>query len=221
MKNINKLPIKKQEKIAERLKTLRTTAGYTQEEIAKKINVTTKTYREWEKGKYAKDGTSYYPAIECDNLLSLSEIYKVSTDYLLCHSNCTSVSNHYISKETGLSDEAINQLNHLSSFPSGKNSVQIISYFIEHGYDMIMSIRKIYEYKINYDKCKHTWKSERPPLTNESIYEDETITNKRNLIDKKYKDAQELYEAAPVRAIGKFDNLIKKMIDDFSINGWK
>lgn len=124
MKNINQLPSKKQKEIAERLKILRTTAGYTQEEIAKKINVTTKTYREWENGKYAKDNTFYYPAIECDNLLFLSKIYGVSTDYLLCHSDCTSVDNHYISKKTGLSEQSI------STLCNSENGKDIIDAFI-------------------------------------------------------------------------------------------
>ncbi len=110
MKTSNKLPISTQKKIAERLKDLRISAGYTQEDIAQKIKVTPKTYREWEVGKHAKDDTFYYPAIECDNLLYLSEIYGVSTDYLLCHSDCRSVDNHYISRKTKLSEQSINIL---------------------------------------------------------------------------------------------------------------
>ncbi len=41
------------------------------------------------------------------------------------------------------------------------------------------------------------------------------------MIDKQYKDAKTMYEIAPARAIGKFENLINKMIDDFCTNGWK
>lgn len=108
MNNGNKLPLKTQEEIAKRLKDLRISAGYTQDDIAEKIKTTTKTYREWEVGKYGKDDTFYYPAIGYDNLLLLSEVYHVSTDYLLCNSNCTSVDNHYISQKTGLSETSIN-----------------------------------------------------------------------------------------------------------------
>ncbi|MCI9175693.1 MAG: helix-turn-helix transcriptional regulator [Lachnospiraceae bacterium] len=124
MKDSNKLPLSKQKEIAERLKDLRISAGYTQEDIAKKIKVTTKTYREWEVGKYTKADTFYYPAIEYDNLLCLSEIYGVSTDYLLCHSNCRSVDNHYISKKTGLSEQSINILS------NRENGRDIIDAFI-------------------------------------------------------------------------------------------
>lgn len=124
MKSSNKLPLSMQKEIAERLKNLRISAGYTQEDIAKKIKVTAKTYREWEVGKYTKDDTFYYPAIEYDNLLCLSEIYGVSTDYLLCHSNCRSVDNHYISKKTGLSEQSINILS------NRENGRDIIDSFI-------------------------------------------------------------------------------------------
>ena len=124
MKNSNKLPLPKQKEIAERLKNLRISAGYTQKDIAKKIKVTTKTYREWEVGKYTKDDTFYYPAIEYDNLLCLSEIYGVSTDYLLCNYNCRSVDNHYISKKTGLSEQSINILS------NRENGRDIIDSFI-------------------------------------------------------------------------------------------
>ena len=124
MKTSNKLPLSMQKKIAERLKDLRISAGYTQEDISKKIKVTTKTYREWEVGKYTKDDTFYYPAIEYDNLLYLSEIYGVSTDYLLCHSDCRSVDNHYISRKTGLSEQSINILS------NRENGRDIIDSFI-------------------------------------------------------------------------------------------
>ncbi len=124
MKNGNKLPIGKQKEIAERLKDLRTSFGYTQDNIAEKINVTTKTYREWEVGKYEKDNTFYYPSIGYDNLLMLSEVYHVSTDYLLCHSDCTSVEDHYISKKTGLSGQSISVLR------DWKNRKDIIDAFI-------------------------------------------------------------------------------------------
>ena len=124
MKNSNKLPLRIQKKIAERLKALRISAGYTQDDIAKKMKITTKTYREWEVGKYAKDDTFYYPAIECDNLLYLSEIYNVSTDYLLCRSDCKNVDNHYISKKTNLSEQSINVL------CDRENSSDIIDAFI-------------------------------------------------------------------------------------------
>ena len=42
MKDGNKLPLRKQEEIAKRLKDLRISAGYTQDDIAEKIKTTKK-----------------------------------------------------------------------------------------------------------------------------------------------------------------------------------
>lgn len=120
MKNSNRLPIQRQKEIADRLKTLRTTAGYTQEYIAKKMDITEKTYRKWEVGTYTKDDIKYYPAIDCENLFKLSDIYHVSIDYLLCRSNCTSVENHYISLKTGLSDKVIQTLQKMKCSQFGR-----------------------------------------------------------------------------------------------------
>ena len=117
MKSSNKLPIKKQEEIANRLKSLREHKQITQTQAAREIGVTVKTYREWEIGKYTKDNsTHYYPSIDAGNLLSLSELYGVSVDYLLCKSEFISPENDFIGKYTGLSDTAIAAL-HLLHTP--------------------------------------------------------------------------------------------------------
>lgn len=144
-----------------------------------------------------------------------------SFDYLFGRIECTKHDIQFIHDQTGLSETAIKKLHHLSSFPAGKATVQIIDYFIRHGDSMFESIKRIYAYKLNYDKCEDIYKNERPPLTNDSIYEDEAITKKRNLIDKQYSDAKTMCEVAPARAIGRFETLIKKMIDYFYTNGWR
>jgi transcriptional regulator with XRE-family HTH domain len=107
-----KLPIEKYIKIAERLKLLRETHHFTQAQVAEKIGVTVKTYREWEVGKYAKNNYSerYYPVIDPQNLILLSELYGVSIDYLLCQSEFTSPENNFIGNYTGLTDDSINAL---------------------------------------------------------------------------------------------------------------
>lgn len=112
MKTSRKLPFEKQEKIAKRLKDLRESKNLTQAEVANMVGVTVKTYREWEIGKYEKNNYTerYYPFIDAGNLLSLSEIYEVSVDYLLDKSNFTSPENDFIGKYTGLSDDAIDAL---------------------------------------------------------------------------------------------------------------
>ena len=56
------------------LKTLRNTNGYTQEQIANKLFISTQAVSKWEKG-------SSIPSI--DNLLALSDLYDVSLDELV------------------------------------------------------------------------------------------------------------------------------------------
>lgn len=117
MKTSNKLPLERQKKIAERLKALRENKNLTQAEVANMVGVTVKTYREWEIGKYTKDNsTHYYPSIDAGNLLSLSELYGVSVDYLLRQSEFISPENDFIGNYTGLSDTAIAAL-HLLHTP--------------------------------------------------------------------------------------------------------
>lgn len=158
MKSSNKVPLEKQKEIADRLKELRTTAGYTQKEIAEKMKITEKTYRKWEVGIYSgKTNVIYYPAIEYDNLFMLAEIYNVSIDYLLCRSDCTSVDNHYISLKTGLSDRAIERItskngnipdqNFLNSFILSDEFLEIRHnmYWIENDCHNISSYYKAFE----------------------------------------------------------------------------
>lgn len=93
----------------QRLKDLR--GNKTQREMAMFLGVTEKTYRSWEIGEYRKgQNERVYPQPDLEQLIKMSDYFHCSIDYLLCRSNCKSVDNHYISKVTGLSDDAINAL---------------------------------------------------------------------------------------------------------------
>ncbi len=75
--------------------------GYTsQEKFADKIGIDRSTYNGYVNGN----------SIPSDILIKMSKLLNVSTDYILGLSDCRSVDNDYISKETGLSDDAINKL---------------------------------------------------------------------------------------------------------------
>lgn len=75
--------------------------GYTsQEKFADKIGIDRSTYNGYVNGN----------SIPSDILIKMSKLLNVSTDYILGLSDCRSVDNDYISKETGLSDDAINRL---------------------------------------------------------------------------------------------------------------
>ena len=60
--------------IGEKLKIRRKKAGFTQEQVAEKMNITRQTLSNWEVGKN-------YPDI--DSIIMLSRIYQLSLDELL------------------------------------------------------------------------------------------------------------------------------------------
>lgn len=92
----NTLPIQ-----SKHLKNLRKNRGFTQEQIADLIGCTVKTYRSWEKGETRPD--TY-------NLIALSELYHVSTDYLLGLIEEKDHDIKFIHEYTGLSESTISVL---------------------------------------------------------------------------------------------------------------
>ena len=90
-----------------RLKELREEYSFTQEKLIELLNqekknqIVLKTYQQYEQGRHA-------PKLQ--TLMDLADVYNVSVDYILKRSDCKSVDNEYISRETGLSDSAIDTL---------------------------------------------------------------------------------------------------------------
>lgn len=76
----------------ERLKDLRDKFGYTQSDLAKKLSVTRATVNAWEMGISAPS-TSW--------LVELSNLFHVTTDYLLGLDNCVTI------RTNTLSDRAV------------------------------------------------------------------------------------------------------------------
>ncbi len=60
--------------LGERIKKLRISSGYTQQQLAERLNVTKSLISAYESGQRSP---SY------DNLISIAYVFKVSTDYLL------------------------------------------------------------------------------------------------------------------------------------------
>ncbi|WP_243660024.1 helix-turn-helix domain-containing protein [Miniphocaeibacter halophilus] len=60
--------------ISERLQNLRKERNYSQEELAEKLNISRQAISKWESGQGNPD---------IDNIIKLSEIYNISTDYIL------------------------------------------------------------------------------------------------------------------------------------------
>ena len=98
------------------LKKLRKDNKKTQGEMAEFLGVTEKTYRSWEKGEYRKDEGMVYPEPGLNKIIEIAENFNCSVDYVLGRSECKSVDNDYISKQTGLSDNSINELRKFKSF---------------------------------------------------------------------------------------------------------
>lgn len=138
MKTGSKLPDK-------RLKKLREQCGLTQEQVKNRIGCDLKTYRAWE-----KDGN--YPS--ADYLIELSQLFGVSTDYLLGISDYTNIGNKEMSETTGLSEHAINILRAINrNRPGGEMYPQLLSVIISSSYfeKLIFQIRK---YAMDIEKLK-------------------------------------------------------------------
>ena len=84
---------------------------WTQEKVAKYVECTVKSYREWEKGK----GTP-----ETYHLKKLAGLFDVSTDYILGLSPYTNVGNREIVEITGLSESAVKKMKSYSPLNGSK-----------------------------------------------------------------------------------------------------
>lgn len=91
--------------IADKIKNLRETNKYTQAELAKKLGITRSSVNAWEMG-ISVPSTQY--------IVELSNLFGVSTDYLLCQDNATI-------RIDGLNEEDLNCINNLISHLKNKN----------------------------------------------------------------------------------------------------
>lgn len=109
----------------DRLKHLRTLAGYSQQDLANIMNVTKQTISQYERGVREPD---------YDNLLALCDIFNVSTDYLLGISDKTVrfldtedleavEGNYYLNKETAnVAQEIFENPDLRALFDAGRDS---------------------------------------------------------------------------------------------------
>lgn len=86
------------------LKRAREEAGLTQDELAEKMGVSTKTIRNWEQ----KVKANTLPTME--NLLKLADLYDCDLDYLTGRIECKTHDLQFIHDQTGLSEKAIKTL---------------------------------------------------------------------------------------------------------------
>lgn len=100
------------------LKRARKRYGLSQKELAKNLNLHTRTIQNWEQGIAT-------PSL--DMLLQLSDYYGYSLDYLTGRIDCTDHDIQYIHDQTGLSESAITKLRALPPDQRG-----LFSQIIDH-----------------------------------------------------------------------------------------
>ena len=93
--------------VADRIRVLREQKGFTQTELAKRLKITRSSVNAWEQG-ISVPSTQY--------IVELAEIFKVSTDYLLCVDNTATVS------VAGLDEKDIQIVHSLVTHLREKNS---------------------------------------------------------------------------------------------------
>ena len=92
--------------IADKIRNLRETNKYTQSELAKKLGITRSSVNAWEMG-ISVPSTQY--------IVELANLFGVSTDYLLCQENNTTI------RIDGLDEDDINCINNLIYHLKKKN----------------------------------------------------------------------------------------------------
>lgn len=103
------------------LKRARERAGLTQDELAGKMGVSTKTIRNWEQ----KVKANTLPTME--NLLKLADLYDCDLDYLTGRIDCKTHDLQFIHDQTGLTEEAIIKIKELSA-----EQLTALNQLIEH-----------------------------------------------------------------------------------------
>ena len=110
------------------LKRARKRYGLSQKELAKNLNLHTRTIQNWEQGIAT-------PSL--DMLLQLSDYYGCSLDYLTGRIDCTDHDIQYIHDQTGLSESAIQKLRALPTDQRG-----LFSQIIDHK-DFRIAIKQV------------------------------------------------------------------------------
>ena len=87
--------------LANRIRDMRAISGYTQEELARLLEINESTYRSYETG---------YRRPQVDTIVSLSAIYKVSVDYLLGNQVQADIPDYIGIVKDGFTDEQIEKI---------------------------------------------------------------------------------------------------------------
>lgn len=134
--------------IADRLRTLRKTNGYTQLQLADTLGYSEPTIKKWEK----RGGENSIPTME--QLYNLATLYNCETNYLLCEIDCKTQITTDICAETGLSEKAAHILSDIQRKENLRfkhnepnfNPAKFISHFIENSEEIIRYIHTLWGY---------------------------------------------------------------------------
>ena len=128
-----------------RLRELREKKGYTQEQIAEKIDCNIKTYRDLELENTEKPYLIHFT--------KLADIYNCSIDYLLGKSNYRNADNEILSKEIGLNNQAIQNLRIINRLKNNKDYIDSLNLLLSDS-DKLTDFLISFSRYINIDTSK-------------------------------------------------------------------
>lgn len=124
-----------------RIKEARLKLGLSQAQLAERLGVTLRAFGNWERGD---------TLINVENLIKLSTLLNLSSDYILGISDFTHPENEFITKQLGISDDAANTLCYFGQHPNDTET-QVFN-FITSDSSFIRFIHELSDYlKSNYN----------------------------------------------------------------------
>lgn len=161
------------ERFSKRLVQLREQRGITQQELADKLEITRQSLSLYEKAERT---------INIELLAKIADFFDVSTDYLMGRTDVSSMNEDIqtVGKVTGLSENAINNIIELQTFP---NSFKILDYFLEYKDDGGM--HSIFQMANEMFKMKDKLLIEGKRVYNDNLLKDD---------HEKFKEAQNLLQ---------------------------
>ncbi len=196
------------------MEKLRTDAKLTQQQLADTLHWSRDMYLNYENGK---------TQIPVDKLIQIAKYFNVSTDYILGLSECTSIENDYISKQTGLSDDAINGLKQIVDYDCENHSLiknQNVINFMLSNYDLLKDILDWFtEYAIPFlysipvmTDSKGKWKK----IDTKKIHFG-LASSENHLDDNKYMPIDYMHVLIQAHAENKLRDALKDMANKFTV----
>lgn len=176
--------------ISEGMKRARKEAGYTQDDLRRRLSVSLKTVMNWEQGIAT-------PSI--DTLMLLCKLYDCDLDYLTGRIDCKTHSVQDISEYTGLTEKTIETLHDWNQNPKTKNAITALNDLVECG--MFFATRVLFKIK-DYIILRAV--SEGKPTVNIDLFDIETPEDER-LFNQQIKEEKTIQNAKHLKELARFD----------------